>query len=358
MTLKKRLISIILTIAMAISPVFALSDNELNSAIQNTATYLSETVTTPQVGATGGEWAVIGLARSGYDLPQSYWDGYYSQLVAALESADGVLHSKKYTEYSRVILALTAMGEDPTDVAGYNLLTPLGDYEKTVWQGINGPIWALIALDSGNYPMPICDTATTQATRVLYVQYILDSQLTEGGWSLLGQSPADPDVTGMVLQALANYREVEGVETAIDHALTTMSSLQGEDGGYTSWGGDSVECVVQMLVALTTLGISLDDTDFVKNGNTLLDNLMNYSLADGSFAHSIGGDSNLMATEQALYGLVAVQRSRNGDIPLYDMSDVGQENLHETLDATVLVGTIHSMMFQLLCRWLGLGQLG
>ena len=71
-----------------------------------------------------------------------------------MKEHEGNLHDKKYTEYSRVIVALTAIGKNPADVAGYNLLTPLGDYEKTIWQGMNGPIWALIALDSGNYDMP------------------------------------------------------------------------------------------------------------------------------------------------------------------------------------------------------------
>lgn len=88
-------------------------------------------------------------------VPQSYWDNYYSNLENYVKAHNGVLHSRKYTEYSRVVLALTAIGKEPSNVAGYNLLTPLGDYDKTIQQGINGPIWALLALDSGNYAMPV-----------------------------------------------------------------------------------------------------------------------------------------------------------------------------------------------------------
>ena len=54
---------------------------------------------------------------------------------------------KKHTEYSRVILALTSIGKDAQNICGYDLTAPLLDYDKTVWQGINGAIWALIALD-------------------------------------------------------------------------------------------------------------------------------------------------------------------------------------------------------------------
>ena len=38
-------------------------------------------------------------------------------------------------------------------MGGYDLTKPLGDYDRTIWQGLNGPIWALIALDSRDYPM-------------------------------------------------------------------------------------------------------------------------------------------------------------------------------------------------------------
>lgn len=101
------------------------------------------------MGSIGGEWAVLGLARSGYAVPEEYYQNYYQTVEEYVKACGGVLHETKYTEYSRVIIVLTAIGKDPTNVAGYNLLTALGDYDKTIWQGTNGPIWALIALDRG-----------------------------------------------------------------------------------------------------------------------------------------------------------------------------------------------------------------
>ena len=61
------------------------------------------------------------------------------------------------------------MGRDATDVGGFNLLTPLADFDQTVFQGINGPIFALLALDSGAYDIPENTAGTTQATRDRYV---------------------------------------------------------------------------------------------------------------------------------------------------------------------------------------------
>ena len=146
-------------------PAFAVSS--VQSEVQGSAAYMVSAVKAPEVGSIGGEWAIIGLARSGYSVPNNYYEDYYARVEKYVKNCSGVLHDRKYTEYSRVILALTAIGKDPSNVAGYNLLTPLGDFEKTIWQGLNGPIWALIALDSGNYDIPKNTAAKTQAPRQL-----------------------------------------------------------------------------------------------------------------------------------------------------------------------------------------------
>ena len=324
---KKRILCLALALALVLAlPALAATDQELNAAVEKSAAYMLETVKNPQVGSIGGEWAVIGLARSGYAVPQAYWDDYYAAVEQYVKDCGGVLHDKKYTEYSRVSLALTAIGADPTDVAGYNLLTPLGDFDKTVWQGVNGPIWALIALDSGDYDMPVNAQAETQATRQMYVDEILRRQLSDGGWNLTadsGSGTADPDLTGMAIQALAGYRDQAAVKSAVEKALSCLSAMQNAQGSFDSWGTSNSESSAQVLVALCTLGISPDDARFVKNGNTVLDGLLSYRQADGSFRHTAGGSgSNQMASEQGFYALVAAQRAAAGKSGLYQMDDV------------------------------------
>lgn len=312
----------------------------IEAGISDTAAYLCKTVPHPQVGSVGGEWAVLGLARSGYRVPDSYYQSYYTTVEAYVAACNGKLHDKKYTEYSRLIVALTAIGKDARQVAGFDLTKALGDYDKTIWQGLNGPIWALIALDSGNYPMPQNAEATTQATRQMYVDRILACQLSDGGWSL-NSTPAtfgeegtsDPDITGIALQALANYQDQSKVKTATEQALSCLSKQQDADGGYSSWGTSNSESVVQVLVGLTELGIKLDDSRFVKNGKTVLDNLISYYTKGSGFQHtSRGSGSNQMATEQGLYGLVAAQRAQSGKSSLYRMTDALQ--LSATTDTT------------------------
>ena len=329
----KKFVSVFLCLIMIINlgcVAFAQSSYDIDYVVADTANYIYKTVNEPQVGSIGGEWAVLGLARSGVEIPDEYYQTYYKNVEEYVKEHQGNLHDKKYTEYSRLIVALTSIGKNPADVAGYNLLTPLGDYEKTIWQGMNGPIWALIALDSGNYEMPKNPDATVQATREMYIQRILDCQLPDGGWSLFGGTKAatsgdgisDPDITGMALQALAKYQDNEKVKSAIDTALNTMSQKQDDKGGFSSWGTSNSESCVQVLVALCELGIPYNDNRFVKNGYTILDNLLTYYDKGNGFSHTADGSGvNLMSTEQAFYGLVAVKRQTNGKSSLYRMDD-------------------------------------
>ena len=324
------LMTLSLVMGMSVPAYASVTNSEVAAAVQDTAKYVYTTVRNPQVGSIGGEWAVLGLARSGYEVPDSYYQDYYATVEEYVEACDGVLHDKKYTEYSRVIVALSAIGKDARDVAGYDLTKPLGDYEKTIWQGLNGPIWALIALDSAGYPVPENPNAEIQATRQMYIDRILECQLPDGGWSLFGgtesatasDGTADPDITGMALQALAKYQDQPVVAQATREALACMSEQQSDDGGFASWGTANAESCVQMIVALCELGIDLDDPRFIKNGNTMLDNLMTFYRKGEGFLHTQSGSgSNQMATEQGFYGLVAAQRAAEGNSSLYRMSD-------------------------------------
>ena len=292
----------------------------LADTLTKTGEFLHSSVTEPTFGSVGGEWLVMGLARSGLEISDEYYETYFQNLSVYTAQQGGVLHAKKYTEYSRVILAVTAIGQDPTDVGGFNMLQPLADFEQTVFQGINGPIFALLALDSGNYEIPENVADTTQATRDLYVDYIINAQLENGGWSLMG-GEAEIDLTAMALQALAKYQDRKDVSDAVEKGLAVLSERQNEQGGYQYNAAEQVSCesVAQVIVALAELGISLDDPRFVKNGKTLLDGLLQFQQKDGGFAHLMDGETDLLATEQAFYALVAANRMAQGESSLYCM---------------------------------------
>lgn len=290
----------------------------------------------PKPGSIGGEWLILGLARSDAEVADTYYNTYYTALETAVKDAKGVLHQRKYTEYSRTVLALTAMGKDPAKVGGYNLLLPLGDYKATVQQGLNGAVFALLALDSGDYAMPVNQNAKIKATRQLYISYILGKELSGGGWAVSG-STVDIDMTAMVLQALAPYTDTETakaaktdvkkVQAAVDRGVQKLSALQNQNGGFTAYGVESCESAAQVIVALCTLGIDLNDARFVKNKNTLMGHLMTFYQNGKGFSHVAGGEINGMATEQAFYALVAAERACSGKHTLYDMTAESAETV-------------------------------
>ncbi len=324
----KKITSIFLALIMSLGfSTASFATEETEKILTDTASYIYKSVSNPQVSSIGGEWAIIGLARSGVEIPDEYYQNYYKNVENYVKDRGGNLHDKKYTEYSRVILALTSIGKNPADVATYNLLTPLGDYEKTIWQGINGPIWALIALDSGNYDMPQNPDAKVQATREMYIEYILDSQNDDGGWSLQKDATqSDIDITAMALSALSDYRYSDKVNDAVEKGLDFLEKRQNESGGFS--GGATCESSAQVLSALCALGIEYDSPRFVKSGKNVLDNLLSYR-KDGGFLHIKGGGVDQMATEQAFYSLVALYRFQNNMPNIAKMTDAKKINCED-----------------------------
>ncbi|MDO5398855.1 MAG: S-layer homology domain-containing protein [bacterium] len=314
----KRTVSIFAAItAAALMSVQVYADSELDEA----AAFVRNAVTEPSVGMIGGEWAVLGLARSGADITDKYFDDYYSRVVSFTEERGGVLDDRKYTEYSRTAIAVTAIGRDPRNVGGYNLLLPLADFNKTVWQGLNGSVFALIAFDCGDYEIPINPDAEVQATREMYINEILSHQNEDGGFSLADGGEAEVDITAMALTALSEYTSVSQVSEAVERSVNYLSSQQLESGGFSSAGSENLESAVQVMVAMTSLGISDSDERFVKNGKGVYDNILSYKGRDG-FSHERNGGVNEMSNEQALYALAAHDRAARGKNRLYDMSDV------------------------------------
>ena len=271
------------------------------------------------------EWEIIDLARYGYTNVPMY-ETYYASVEEKVKETGAIIHKSKVTENERTILALTALGVDCTDVAGYNILEPLYDETFVTKQGVNGVVFGLLAIDAANAPDSLEEDGTN--IREFLVQKILEAELSTGGWTFFGA--ADPDMTGMAIQALAPYYNTNtDVKEAVDRGLDVLSNKQRDDGGFASWGSVNSESAAQVVTALSALGIDADtDPRFVKNGISVLDNLISFKdEATGGFRHikkdqngNVYGE-NAMATQQGTYALVAYYRYKHGMPALYDMSD-------------------------------------
>lgn len=292
--------------------------------------YIQSAVSAPVVSYLFGEWAVLGQARAGVELSDAYIQAYYDKVVAYVKAnigSDGILrkpddkNTPVITDNERIALALTAIGKDPANVGGKNLLAALQDKDimkvtDTSDTDINGLVMGLLALNSRNY---------TSDTSWL-VQAILGQQNADGSWSASADTkPAsDVDMTAMALQALAPYYKDGGnetVNTAVEKALNWLS------GKYQS-GYDSSESCAQVVIALSALNLDANtDARFTKTveGKTLsvLGNLLQYRVAkSGGFKHQFADKAvNEMATEQALCAMAAYARFTEKANALYDMTD-------------------------------------
>ena len=263
----------------------------------------------PVVGSTNGEWLVLGLARNGVeaDCFDTYYTNVETYVKNNINASNGRLHASKSTDNSRVILALSALGKDVTNVGGHNLLQGLTDTAYVPYQGVNGAVFALIALDSGAYEIPANADSSKQITREWLINHILSKQLTNGGWALSGQIP--DDMTPMAIQALAPYYDTNtDVRAAVDKALAVMQTMTA-----------TTETYAQMIVALSALKINCETDERFAD---VMDKMLTFALENGSFEKGAGSGANQMSTEQAFYAMVAYSRFLEGKTSLYDMTDV------------------------------------
>lgn len=323
----KRIISVLVTAVMIFTAAFQCSfaaqvtAEEAYSSTGKTI-YENTVQNIAKESAYGSEWHILGLARSQYAGCDEIFEKYYEDVVKKIKDSKGVLSKNKYTEYSRVIVAVKAIGRNPKNTGGFDVAAKLLEKENVAIQGLNGPIWALIALNTGGYAD---SSAEFKKTAKEYISYILDAEKDGGGWSLnSSETNADVDITAMALTALAPYYKGDSkVRESADRAVLWLSENQNSDGTYSSWGTVNSESCAQVTVALTSLGIDPNkDERFIKNGKSVLDGLLGF-YTDGGFKHVSTGKLNAMATEQGYYALTAYFRFTGGKTSLYDMSDTG-----------------------------------
>lgn len=306
---------------------------DIDTVLSKVRSYILSKDTKPDYSSI---WNVIGLKRSGLYVPESYINLFYSNVIAYCESKDWQITRAKYSDYSKLILALTAIGVDARDVMGHNLLAYLSDYENVSRQGNNGTIWALIALNSNPaYEIPEDPSAVQQNSEELLVKKVVGMQCQDGGWTMMGTT-GDSDMTGMAMQALASYYNKDGYEdvtAAIDKGLAWIEKNQLSSGGFGTMNTETSESVAQIITALCGVGIDCgEDVRFIKNGKWPMTGLFQYYMPEGGFMHvaadagnnggGAGGIIDGMATEQGLYATVAYRRFLDGETFLYDMSDV------------------------------------
>lgn len=276
-------------------------------------------------GSSVSDWTALAMARAG--IADDY-AGYLARLQAYVErqyAENGGLHAVKATEYHRIALTAAVLGGDPAafgtkpDGTAIDLVAE-GTYnwqgDDLGGQGLNGWIFALLTIDAVGAEAP----ADARYSRQDMIDAIVSAQLPEGGFAL-GGSAMDVDITAMALQALAPYQEQ--YPAVIDAALNALSAAQTVNGGYESWGAQNSESCAQVILALCALDIDpVEDGRFQKAEGGVVDALLAFRLADGSFSHERGKEADAMACEQAMQALTAMALRQQGGGRFFDLTDV------------------------------------
>ena len=253
-------------------------------------------------------WEMVALRGAGVNLQSSGW------ILPAWSSASLPADSPA-TTYAGLILGLKARGENPEEAwESRNLLSELAAKQQdagSFGDGVNNTIWGIIALRSSDYPF--------EAEKA--VNYLLSQQLKDGGYTFFGDT-GDPDLTAMALVALSGYRNLPGVNTAIENALGFLASIQLDSGGFASWGTENANTIAAVLTGLVSVGENVFSARWVKNPS-IYDALVSFQLQNGSFSFSMEPlSTNAMATSQALLALGDLD---NG-VPAYFRLDLQQDD--------------------------------
>lgn len=234
--------------------------------------------------------AAVGFFKNGQSLPK----GYLEQI------ADKILeHRGKFTkiaDLTKLALAYSASGGNINNIAGIDLYPYLMNHAE---MDTGGAAALAAAYMVSNNSVPRSVERTNYYPDMLYYK-LMDTQLSDGSWSVAGQSKGDAVVTATVLAALASDHIADQIEMPIQKAMQWLKDNQQQNGGFDG----KTTTTAKVIVALSSLGI--DAANFAKEGGkSLLDQMMGQKLPNGGFAQTLGGSVDHSATTQDYLALTS-----------------------------------------------------
>lgn len=213
------------------------------------------------------------------------------------------------TEIDRTIMMLTARGFDCSKLSQYNNGEPYIDskgnkiddlaavlYNYSGDYTINGPIFALLALDMGNYSVPDNARWTREA--------LIDVILKYGNYDEFGI-----DMVGAIMYSLAPYQDDEAygarVKEKLDKCLELILRKMNSDFSFGGWGTINSESAAWVMMGLCSMGIDWNADPRFSDGQGhsalqhWMDNFANVN--EGYFHHTTSVRNNALATYEGCY---------------------------------------------------------
>lgn len=272
-------------------------------------------------GTSVCDWAAMALALSGSREDYRHYLKNLEQYVTQAYEENGGLDRVKSAPYHRIALTVLALGGDPTAFGAQKIdLIADGTYAfqggSIGDQGLNGWIYALLALDASGAEVP----QDARFPREAMVLALVDAQNADGGFGLAVGTASDVDMTAMALQALAPCQNQ--YPAVIEGALTFLAQQMNSSCRFSSYGQESAESSAQVILALAALGIDpVDDSRFCIGVENLLTGLQAFRQDDGTYGHlRQDTEGNYLATAQCLLALTALERLRENGTWIFDFS--------------------------------------
>lgn len=252
------------------------------------------------------EWMDLGFYE---DRPENYNTSEHPFDIAAKLAKLDTTTNVAMTEFDRTIMMLTARGFDCTKLSQYNNGEPYIDsknneidnlvaalYNYSGEYTINGPIFALLALDMGNYTIP--DNA--RWTRENLINVILDY----GNYDEFGI-----DMVGAIMYSLAPYQNDAAYGAQIKEKLNLCLEIilrkMNSDFSFGAWGATNSESAAWVMMGLCSMGIDWNADPRFSDGQGhsalqhWMDNFVNVN--GGYFHHTTSVTNDAMATYQGCY---------------------------------------------------------
>jgi len=274
------LVPVLSTPVLADSYPFHTTDTEVADALD----YLSgEQGTNGSIGGFGASaWVVMAIAAAGED-PHDWKVGDNPSIVDYLATNAGDADSA--TDYARMLLAIVAAEEDPTDFGGRDFVSLLNSTYDGTQIGdnalLNDDFWGVMGLIAAG-ESPSSDIVSDS------VAFILSNQNGDGGWSWGVGADSDADDTAAAVMALVAAGESSS-STPIINALAYIKSTQMDNGGFESWGSTNADTDSWGIDAIVAASQDPTDTTWTSGaGNDPVDDLLTFQQPDGSFYWQIG----------------------------------------------------------------------
>ncbi len=291
----------------------------------------------PGLGSVNELYAVFSLARAGFEAPEFYGkvkykltrqlkelatEGTTYDAVTKTNVTEETFSSKKVAEqnYAFVVLAMTSLGMDARTTGGYDLIEKMASkklYEAD--KSYNAEQMMLFAFDSGNYTLPEGENYCTREELVAKIAGNVDETIAGSiEWNLI-------DDAVMAVQPLAPYTESASVEKACQKVIRFAGKMQDTQGYLgDSYDANNAWTTAQTLTMLGEFGIhpmiETENVDFVKNGHTLADSILEFvDLDQEKLADSVMNYS----PEQILRGITSfVYAAENAGETVYRVKTV------------------------------------